>query len=252
MAKKKVEEPTNELVVVGDTVPSYIKQDPDQIRGSEDVKTEDLTIPRLEVVQALSPIRKKNDPEYVEGAEEGILYNSVTRELYGESVMVVPIIFKKQWLIWKDRDAGGGFRGEFPNPEEADTKIVELTNDGDVGPFESVDTAQHLCLLLREDGRIEEIVLSMSKSKMKVSRQWNSIIRMIGGDRFSRVYNISSVEQKGEKGEFYNFHVTALGFPSQSVYERAENLYEEVFSGEREIRANQDDTKEEEVKEDQF
>ena len=50
-------------------VPSYIKQD--TTRGSEDVGAEDLVVPRLELVQSLSAFRKKSDPAYIEGIEEG-------------------------------------------------------------------------------------------------------------------------------------------------------------------------------------
>src|SRR5688572_12124300 len=93
-------------------LPAYIKQN-QQARGSENVDMGDVAIPRIEIVQMLSPCLKKNDAAYIEGAEAGMLYNSVTRELYGHKVDVIPVYFKKQWLVWKDRKAGGGFGGAY-------------------------------------------------------------------------------------------------------------------------------------------
>jgi len=244
MAKKK----EKELMVTEEAgVPDYIKND-GPARGSEEVGQEDLTIPRLELVQSLSPCRDKDDAAYIEGAEEGMLYNNVSREIYGESVNVVPVIFKKEWLVWKDRKQGGGFRGAYPSLNEANDAIVGLVNAGDDpdGSLEAVDTAQHLCLLLKEDGKVEEIAVSMSKSKMKVSRQWNSIIRLNGGDRFSRVYELRGVGDKNNKGEkFKNFSVRALGYPSQEVYNFAEEIYKDLSSGNREMKVNADQDQQE-------
>ena len=103
-----------------------------------------------------------------------------------------------------------------------------------------MDTAQHLCLLLREDGRIEEIAISMSRSKMKVSRQWNAMIRMLEGDRFSRTYTIEGVADKNDKNEDYmNLKVTPIaGFTPEKPYKQAEALYEAIASGDREINVN--------------
>lgn len=212
-------------------MPDYLKNQGMGNRGTENVGVEDLTIPRIEVVQSLSPCRKKTDPNYIEGAEEGMLYNNVTRELYGEKVNVVPVGFVKEYIVWKDRDAGGGFRGAFPTFEAAEEARKALPeNEGD--DCESLDTAQQFVLVVHDDGRVEEAVVSMSKSKMKVSRKWNSLIRIGGGDSFSRVYTLAAVSEVNSKNQdYYNFAVKSAGFPSEAVYRRAEKLYEAVSGG---------------------
>lgn len=245
--KKEVAKTTGtEMAFVQEAeVPSYIKQG-DACRGSENVTAEDLTIPRLEIIQDLSPCRKKQDPAYIEGAEEGMLYNNVTRELYTEGVLVIPVIFKKEFLIWKDRDNGGGFCGAFDTQEEANIEIQKLVAEGDAGPFEAVDTMQNLCLMLHVDEsgklvKVDEIAISMSRSKAKISRQWNSMIRINGGDRFSRVYKLSAVGEKNKKNQdFFNFHVMSMGFPPEDVYKAAETLYNDMESGAREMKVNTD------------
>lgn len=238
MAKKNeiaTTEQSNTSLAVSDSMPDYLREKQGSARGQENVGAEDLVIPRLEVVQDLSPARKRSDPNYIEGAEEGMLYNNVTRELYGKDVLVVPVGFVKEWLIWKDRDNGGGFRGAFASHAEAEQALANLT-DGD-GRSESdmceiVDTNQQFCLLIKPDGTAEEIVVSMAKSKAKVSRKWNSLIRLANGDSFSRVYRISAVEDKNNKNQsFYNFGVAQAGFPSEQVYRRAEKMYEAIVKG---------------------
>ena len=217
---------------VSDDRPAFLKEGN---RGSENVTTSDLVIPRLEVVQSLSPARNKAHPDYIEGAEEGMLYNNVTRELYGESVTVVPAFFMKEWLIWKDRKKGGGFRGAFPNKTDAEGALRSLKNsEGKPEPAEDyavLDTAQNFCLLIAGD-KLQQIVISMAKSKMKVSRKWNSMIALSGDDSFSRAYRVDAVADKNQNNQdFYNIKVTPLGFVSESIYTAAEKMYETLKKG---------------------
>lgn len=215
-------------IVTGD-MPDYLKDQQGSQRGRENVGADDLVIPRLEIVQDLSPARKRSDANYIEGAEEGLLYNNVTRELYGKDVIVVPVGYVKEYLLWKDRKEGGGFGGAFPTEQEANDAKDQL-EDGD--KFEVVDTGQQFCLLIKPDGSIEEIVVSMAKSKAKVSRKWNSLIRIANGDSFSRAYRLSAVEDMNKQNQkFFNFGVAAAGFPSEAVYRKAEQMYKSIASG---------------------
>lgn len=219
----------------------------DQKRGSEEVTIQDVTIPRLSIIQDLSPQRKKNQAEYIEGAVEGMLFNTVTNRLYADPVLFVPVYFRLEWVVWKHRDSGGGFIGAFPTQDEA-VKAVgnhalagQETEKGD--PVLGVqDTAQHFGLLMdpnspAEDPRAEEIVISMSRSQLKPSRQFNTQIKLVGGDRWSRLYRLSAVTVTNAAGQdYFNWKVEQLGFVSEAIYQRAEALYEAVKSGQRDVQ----------------
>lgn len=215
-------------------LPAYIKQS-ETGRGSENVEMGDLVVPRIEVVQALSPCLKKNDAAYIEGAEVGMLFNSVTRELYGFKVLVIPVHFKKQWLVWKGRKQGGGFGGAYDTVQEANERIKQEKPE-DQQFWAPQDTAQQLVLVVKGDGTTEEALVSMSRTKLKVSKNWNSLIRLNLNDRFSRTYVLFSVDEMNNAGEDYkNFAVANGGFPDELHYRKAEALYEAVASGERKV-----------------
>jgi hypothetical protein len=227
MAKNQVAV-KEEFQLMSDTLPDYMKQGN---RGAENVGTEDMIVPRIELIQALSPVRKKSDPAYIEGAEEGMLYNNVTRALYGTEVTVIPVYYTKQFLVWKDRKLGGGgsngFRGAFATEAAARDAIAQLAEDG----LEVADTAQHF-VLVRNGDDWQEAVVSMSKSKIKVSKRWNSLMRLTNTDSFSRAYKLSAtVETNARNESYFNFNITALGFVTKDIYERAEKLYETVRTG---------------------
>jgi hypothetical protein len=216
-------------------LPDYL-QNQGPARGSEEVKSSDMILPRLELVQAQSPIKEEN-----EEAREGHLFNSVTQELYGDFVYFVPVYYRTEYLLWKDQDSGGGFFGSYGSQAEAERRFKELVNDDpslagktkDGKPMlEIVDTPVHYGLRITPEGTIEQIVISMAKSKAKVSRKWNAMVQIAGGDRFARVYKISSFTDENKQGKkFKNFVVQPAGFPPKAVYEQAESIYETFRSG---------------------
>jgi hypothetical protein len=231
MAKpsKEVAVKGNQELAVQTEMPDFLKGQMQDCRGSEEVEAGDLVIPRVELVQDLSKARKKADPAYIEGAEEGMLYNNVTRKLYGESITICPVYFKKEWLLWRDTDLGGGFGGAYPTEEQAQAAL-----DGQEKPeeWEVVDTNQHFVLVVNDDGTIEEAVVSMAKSKAKISRILNSLIRINGGPRFSRVYTLTGVPEKNKAGQdFYSLKVSNKGFVNEAIFRHAESVYSLVGSG---------------------
>lgn len=201
--------------------PSYMSQG--TTRGSEEVKSTDIVLPRLEIVQALSPIKESND-----AAKEGYLFNSVTQEVIGENAYFVPVYYRMEYLVWKDQDEGGGFFGSFNSQKEAEERKDQAVSEGE-NPLhiQIVDTPVQYGIRIHEDGNTEQIVISMAKTKSKVSRKWNAMIQIAGGDRFSRVYKLSTFRDENKKGQkFYNFVVQPAGYTPERVYKEAEKMYD--------------------------
>lgn len=225
MAKKPetaVQEAPKSGIVLSQDIPAWAKTD--SARGSENVGTKDLMLPRLEIIQSESPIKEENDD-----ASDGMLFNTVTGEVLGDTVFIVPIFYRMEYLVWKDKDHGGGFFGAFESQAEAEARKSEVLSEERCPEeyIEIVDTPVHYCLRLREDGKTEQIVVSMPKSKAKVSRKWNSTIQLCGGDRFSRAYKVTTFRDKNRQGKsFYNYVVQPAGFPPEPVYREAEKMYE--------------------------
>lgn len=210
-------------------VPEFLRQHMGDTRGSEEVGGGDLVVPRVELVQALSACRKKNDPAYIEGAQEGMLYNNVTREIFGENLHFIPVYFRKEYLLWRDQKLGGGFGGAYQNPEDADAALQGMEKPEE---WEVVDTNQHFALVIKGDGSIDEAVISMAKTKAKASRTLNSLVRINGGPRFSRVYKLSGVSDQNSAGqEYYTYQVANVGFVDAGQFTRAEALYNMIQSG---------------------
>ena len=76
--------------------------------GFGNMDTEDYALPFLRVLGQLSPECNKRDAKYVDGAEPGMIFNTVTKQLYdGEAgVNVIPCYYKREYVEWSDRGEG--------------------------------------------------------------------------------------------------------------------------------------------------
>lgn len=230
-----------ELAKKEESTSLFLDDRPDHVgttrRGSEGVSAEDMSLPRLEIIQDLSPQRKKSEPQYIDGAEEGMAFNTASNELYGDNVIIVPVFFRKEFLLWKDRKAGGGFGGAFNTLEEAED-ARDQREDSDKWAIN--DTQQHFCLLVHSDctpdnPHVEEVVLSLSRSKMKAGRKLNTLVQQSGCDRWGRAYIFSVSQDSNENGTFFNWTVKQLGFTPKFLAELAERVYEAVKSGAKDV-----------------
>ena len=79
-------------------------------QGFDNVDSKSLALPFLKILGQLSPEVNKRDGKYVEGAEPGMIYNSVSHQLFdGEKgINVIPCFYKLEYVEWKDRGEGGG------------------------------------------------------------------------------------------------------------------------------------------------
>lgn len=196
--------------------------------GNEGVETQDLAIPRLNLLQQLSPQLNKTKAEFVAGAEAGMFINSVTNELF-EFVYVINLFYRRTIATFKKREAGGGFGGNYSTMSEAKAALIAKGESPELYDF--VETANHYCLLLDEEGKPRTpVILSMSNSKLRVSNQWNSQI-MLRGDtipRFSSVWKLTAVGQSNTKGSWHNIHVDYVGYAPESLFNEAKDLYEQL------------------------
>ena len=80
----------------------------DKAGGMDQMGQGDFAMPFLRVLGQLSPEINKRDSKYVEGAEAGMIFNTVTKQTYdGEKgVNVLPCGYKREYVEWSDRGEG--------------------------------------------------------------------------------------------------------------------------------------------------
>src|SRR5262245_48730762 len=76
--------------------------------GFENVKPSDLLIPRLTIIQGLSPQVIKGKPEYDPKAKVGDIYDVGLQEGFPDGVEIVVAHYTKAFLEWAPRASGKG------------------------------------------------------------------------------------------------------------------------------------------------
>lgn len=232
----------------GTEVPEWM--DTSSSLGSEEVSSNDITLPRLSIIQDLSPQHKKKNDEYIQGAEVGDFFNTVSNELFKGAIYIIPCYFIVEHVIWKKAEKGGGFFGSYPTAAAAASELPNIVaqDGGRPEDYEIVDTHVHYVVLLKEGSTqanpiMEQAVISMSKSQNKVSRSFNTMIKMAGGDRFSRVYSLSVITDSNKAGqEYMNWKVSPAGFVSEIMYDFAKQTYESIKAGQVKAGHEQEQT----------
>ena len=224
-------------------LPSTALYEGDAHAGFENVKTTSLALPILKLLQNGSGEAQKRNQNYVEGAEPGMLLNTVTKKLYdgAKGIEVIPCHYKLEYQEWADFGTGSG-RPE--NIYDANSDILSKTKNEmgkdrlDNGNY-ILTVGQHY-VLIRDGNSTENALISMSSSQGKVSRKWNSMMMSITLDgkngpytppSFSHKYRLTSVLNSGKGNQWYGFNVTKVGpVEEPALYERAKKFYTSLAS----------------------
>ena len=224
-------------------------------QGISNIKQDDLALPFLKVLGQLSPECNKRDAKYVEGAEPGMIINTVSNEVFDgvKGIDVLPVYYKRQYIEWQDR---GESQGAPVHIYEAGDDIPQTTRDkGNKDRLANgnylENTASHFVVVLGKNP--SSALISMKATQLKISRKWNSMmmgIKMQGKSglftppTYSHIYNLKTVQQSNDKGTWFGWDVSKVGpVQDKSVYDIAKNFAERVGKGEIEAKHGTEETK---------
>lgn len=210
-------------------LPSYLQGVDDNL-GKENLTANDLELPRLAIAQALSKVCNPRDPAHIEGIKQGDIYNTLTHEVYGDHVDVVPILYRKVYfVVGAGEGADRPFYGQFDDERAA---IAEAQEHED-GKIE--EAALNLVLVIpqgadaeADPATFEQALIYMTSSAWKAARKWNSLVRLSRGPRFARAYRLHSTPVDGKKGFYYTWTPQALGYLPEPWFLHAKTVYESM------------------------
>ena len=216
--------------------------------------SDDYALPFLRVLGQLSPECNKRDAKYVDGAEPGMIFNTVTKQLYdGEAgVNIIPCYYKREYVEWSDRGEGTSAPVAI---HSVDSGIIkEATRDASYkdrlpnGNYLE-NTASYFVLI--DDGT--SALISMKSTQLKVSRSWNSMMNsiklkgktgMFTPAMYSHVYSLKTVQQSNDKGTWFGWTIEKVGpVQDKDLYEAAKSFASSVNKGDVTAKHGGDETK---------
>jgi hypothetical protein len=229
MADKIVQTFDNGLAT-REPVPEYLQRGG---RGMEDATAEDITMPRIAIAQTNTPQAKKADALYIKGLEEGMLFNTVTNEIYGDKVLVIPLFLFKQRMKFGEYGSGEGILCQSLNGIDggrlhpSDCKTCEFSQfkpgADDIRP--DCDTLyNYMCVLPDKTWG----VVSCRSTNIKAAKQFNAKVRISRLDMFARVVQVSSIGKTAKNNSFYGIVLEQKGYVPQDVYQIMEGMFAEL------------------------
>lgn len=206
----------------------------------------DLKIPFLQIIQGLSPELKRDKAQYIKGADQGDIFNSVTRELYklgepeGKPIKIIPCGHIRVHNEWVKRSKNGGYVRTYIDGQEPKTRegmdgdkiVKEVVDNPD---HVLVETVMHSVLVLDPKGSYPAII-PMSSSNLAPSRDFTSKLyarKETGKDgkkftppSFDNLCELSTVTKKFIKGEAFIYKISIVGRSEDEIYSEAKQVHD--------------------------
>ena len=240
-------------------LPSNIFEE-DAAKGLGKIGQEDLALPFLKILGQLSPEVNKRDGKYVEGAEPGMIFNSVSGELYDgvKGINVIPAFYKLEYIEWKDRGEGPGAPvAIYDSSSDVMSKTKPDANYKDRLPNGNYieKTASHFVIITGDSP--STALISMKSTQLKISRKWNSMmsgIKLKGKNglftpaSFSHIYRLKTTQMSNDKGTWFGWEVSKVGpITDQQLYQQAKSFSESISKGAVKAKHGEDKPKDQSI-----
>lgn len=235
--------------------------------GANDFGKEDLAIPFVRALQDGSPQVKPREPNYIEGAQAGMFFNTVTGQIWPHSedpgIIMIPVAYTPSFVEWKPN------RGGFARDHGANSEIMKQTKKGgkdgkedvlDNGNVVNRAGLYYVFIYDEATGAVSEAAFSMGGLGLTTSRKWNTTIRALRIPRDKTNPNKGSVEpamfymawrvktflDKRDAGDSFQYDIkpykptAELGPLGPSIYLAARQFKKMVTEGAVQVKHEQD------------
>ncbi len=243
----------NEVTKVNNALPAHLAQYQKGKIGNVD--STDRIIPRIKLIQAISP--ELNDHE---NAKAGQFWHTIAQENLGPIIRGIPIIIRKSYVLWAPRSDDRGILAramdaihwepadaEFTvkpkgSPQQvtyrtkktvAESKLDQFGTSipGDPNSPPAASLTYNMMWFLVDYPELSPSVIINTRSSIKPMPGLLSRIDSKPVPHFCQVYDIGSVQQKGAEGPYFNYTYTGQGFTDAVLSERCHNLFEQFSAG---------------------
>jgi len=150
--------------------------------GLHNVDQSDQLVPRLQIAAGTSKQIAKGNEQHIPGLQVGEIFNTVNKEVYGESVQVIPVWFSKNRILfdkdWKiECSSPDGIKGGKISPDSCNGCDYSQWGSGkdDVG-FACTEFRNFAVLVVSEDGTSSLASVSFKGTSSGMAKTWLNMI----------------------------------------------------------------------------
>lgn len=238
--------------------PDFMKQDAG--KGTETLKSSDLEVPRLILLQSLSP-------QVTDGDERpGTFYHSVLERALNEKgapLRVVPIMVDVKYMLWRPRHEGGGILARADDgvhwspanktfavkpykdrPLTVKWTTARTVEESGLDKFGSMDPNDsesqpaavkmyNFVVVLPDFPELGPMVLTMQRGGAKIGAKFSTRLKYGSDDAptFGQIFELTPKMDNTGSGDFYNIGFDLVGYVEDATaYATYRSLYERFKS----------------------
>lgn len=239
------------------------------------IDTSDLIIPRIKLLQAISP-------EVAESklGESGDFFHTILQQPLGKTLKATPILMKKSQVLWSPRNDDRGVLARssdginwdpgFENkefevkPKGSPHKITYFTGEsvatsyakgaegislaefgssipGDPNSAPALALTYQFMWFLWDFPDASPAIIINTRSSVKVAKMLLSNLDMSPVDHYNRLFEIGTTDEKGDEGPYKGYKYSGAGFLDEAQCAQMEALYNRFNSAEWKVNDDKDD-----------
>jgi hypothetical protein len=235
-------------------VPDYLR---DMMKREKigNLDESDRIVPRLQLLQAISP----EVTEY-ENAKPGTFWHNLAGENLGSTLMAVPIVVRKSFVLWAPRGDERGIlarsmdcvhwdqpNAEFTVKPKGSPKSITWKTMGSVAESKldkfgssipedpnslpAASLTYHTLWFLPEFPDYSPVVMINTRSSIKPTQQLYDRINLRPVAHYAQQWEIGVKADKGAAGPYFNYVYKSAGYPEREVAEICQMLYQKYHAG---------------------
>ena len=226
-------EPAGKLEVIDDLLENAGK-------GTENINQEDVRPPKMVLAQSTSSQRKRGSADYIDGLEEGFLFNDLTQEVYGEGPIRFSVVMNlgARGVQFKPMDEGGGVIDLNVPLTDPRMQFTDGANGERVKPIATKYIDFLILVTQIGDDRLEFPSLcawSLKSTGLKTAKELNSLMKaplkigqtvLTQPPAWAREYELSTAHVQKDTFSYYVYNLRPAAVTPPETRAFAAELYE--------------------------
>jgi hypothetical protein len=240
------EENKTEILAPSGALPTLTPQEIEMMAadsGKQKFNIRELMVPVLKICNTAGGVMKPSSPDYVKGAKEGQLIDTLTLQPFDPPAQIIIVRFETTYIESKPKmgptvKLWGTDPSGYQRAAGGDVGI-RLTKDGN----EIREVGTYYALLLRAEGGSMPCIMYLGSTSWKEARRLNALLasyEILGpqgpfvAPPYAKVYEVTTVPDSNEKNSWmtwkFNMGPITLSVPKvgRHLYERAKELEEAI------------------------
>jgi hypothetical protein len=227
---------TTQVATKTNQLPALTEEEQALGTGQENLSIEDMILPKLQISASKSKYMKEDSEAYIEGLKEGYIFNTLTEQIHGKEVSIVPIknagknrvLFTPSFGVECKSD--NGIDGGHMSETCAECPMSKW-GSAQKGSGSACTLFENMVVdVVKGDGRPQMVLVSFKKKAIEAYKKLQTFIALRvdeatgkGIPQYRGKYKLLVAKAQGESGPYDTWGIRNDGDVDVADYEAVKN-----------------------------